>query len=225
MRKYYLILIVSLSSCSSGFLVTGEYSSRVNSNRFLLNKYSSFTYDYRFSHAYEYSTGSWIRFNKNKIRLNSWIKNTAVPLITQESDSGKDGVNIKSLLSVSVNIPNANNENYRCAIFINDTLFQERRCDSLSSIPINLPIKKIYFAIRKRPLILTDLRLSVDPIVTTSFSPKFPTPNKLQIGIEFNDSLFSYRVFDNEILTVRKRGLRFYDPKRSEWQYIPKSSD
>jgi hypothetical protein len=157
--------------------------------------------------------------------LNSGIKSTVIPLSVQESGKIERGLKSTNFLSINVNIPNTNLEDYRCAIFINDTLFQERRCDSLSSILISSSIKDIYFEIRKRPIILKDLRLSVDPIITNRFFPKSATDNKLQIGIAFNDSLFSYRIFNNEILRVTKRGIRFYDPKKDKWQYIPKWSN
>jgi hypothetical protein len=225
MKQYLFIFVVLLYGCSSSLLITGEYASRENSNRFSLNSDSTFTYDYKFGHAYEYSLGSWKRVSKKKIVLNSGVKSTVIPLSVQESGKVEGTLNSANFLSINVSIPNTNREDYRCAIFINDNLFQERRCDSLSSILINSSIHDIYFEIRKRPIVLKDLRLSVDPIITNRFLPKSATGNKLQIGIAFSDSLFSYRIFNNEIFKMTKSGIRFYDPKESKWQYIPKWSN
>ena len=52
---------------------------------------------------------------------------------------------------------------------------------------------------------------SLDTLSTDKFFPKATTTNKAKIDIILNDSLFNYRIFNNEVLKITRKGLRFYD--------------
>ena len=114
-------------------------------------------------------------------------------------------------------MPDADKNYYQCMIFINDTLYEKRSFDSIASILITSPVRSIFFKLS------TDVRMPtrfMDTLSTDKVIPKFSTANRDKISIVLSDSLFNYRVFNNEVLRVRRKGLRFYDSRAGQWQYL-----
>jgi hypothetical protein len=217
--RLLLFFLVIIYSCSSSVNLSGNYSSSHSPHSFNLNKDSTFSYRYKFEFAYGYSKGTWSKIEGSKILLNSQIKSRV--LIVNEHALGSIGsLDSPSYFSINVNIPNADRASYRCLIFVNDTLYGKASCDSLSPISIPTSIKDIYFGITAGVTIPARF---LDTLYTEKMFPKSRTANKDKIDISYNDSLFNYRVFNNEILRISKKGLEFNDGKRTELLYNSKS--
>ncbi len=224
MRQYipYLLLFLLLQGCSSKFFVTGKYASKNSPYGFNINKDSTFGYKFYQFHAYEYSTGEWHKEGNRKIVLNSLHKNITMPLTVIESGSNDDSINRFSFEFKSIEIGAKDCE---CAIFINDTLKEIRRCDSMGLIAIKESVRKIFVQIRKSPLLMTTLRFSLEPLVTNVYSTSKEYGNFIKFNIMINDSLFSYKVFDNKVIKVKEKGIYFYDDKGEKKHWIPKLNE
>lgn len=219
MMRPYVFFIFLLFSCSSSREVPGEYLSSKSPYSLILNKDSTFSYRYKFEFAYKYSSGTWNKTGKNKIILNSYIKERRLPLKIYESGNNEENKSNVNFLSVNVDISDADKKYYWCEIFINDALYEKINCDSLSSISITPPINSVFFGLT------ADERIPgrfLDTLYTDKFFPKSNSANKLKADISYIDSLFNYRVFNNEVLKMTRKGLNFYNYQSSEWQSLPK---
>jgi len=219
LNKYYVLLLaislVLIYSCSSIIEVSEDYSSSETPYSFNLGKDSVFDYRYKFEFGYEYSQGIWSKIGNNEIVLNSRVKNRTLQLKVKESIAHE--AEQENFFYVNINMPDSDKNYYQCMIFINDTLYGKRSCDSIASILISSPIKNIFFKLS------ADVRMPtrfMDTLTTDKFSPRLSIGNKTKIDIIFKDSLFNYRVFNDEILKVTRKGLKFRDSRTGQWQYI-----
>jgi hypothetical protein len=209
--------LILMYGCHSGVELLGDYSSFQSPYTFYLYKDSTFSYRYKFEYAYEYSQGTWSQVGGKMIVLNSQIKNRTLAVEAQNLDDNAS--EIINHFSIDVNLINGNKNHYQCMIFINDTLFTIKTCDSLSSILINSPIKDYFFKLT------TDTRMPtrfLDTLSTNKIFTKSSNSNNFKIKINLVDSLFNYRIFNNDILQVTNKGLNFYDSHLNQWQLIPK---
>jgi hypothetical protein len=224
MKKNTLLISVAflLTSCSNKFLFTGKYASKNSPYGFSINTDSTFSYKFYQFHEYEYSHGKWFKKNKS-LFLNSSLKDITLPLIVKdESSLNSDSLNKFSFEFVSTEIPAKDCE---CAIIINDTSKEIRRCDSVALVEIKMPVHKIFVEVRKSPLLMTSLRFSLDPLVTNAYTTKKDFGNFTRFKIVVNDSLFSYKVFDSTKLEIRKGGVYYYNQKGNGKHWIPKLND
>ncbi len=221
MKPYlaYLFLIVLITSCSSKFLAEGKYRSKNSPHGFDIKKDSTFKYIFYQFHSYEFSTGIWHNAGKNKIVLNSFYKSLKIPLTAIESGSNKDSINS---ISFQINGIEIDEKDCECALFINDTLKEIKRCDSMKSYSTKEAIRKIYIEIRKQPLLLNSLRFSLEPLVTDAYSTSNEYGNVTKLSIMINGAFFSYKIFNNTIIKIKEKGIYFYDVKRNKKQWIPK---
>jgi hypothetical protein len=228
MKSYikYLLISVIISGCSNKFYLTGKYASNnspyaSNNSPFGFNINNDSTFEYKFYqfHNYESSTGMWYKVGKNKIALNSFYKNLAIPLKVVEMGSNKDSINS---ISFQINGIEIDEKDCECALFINDTLKEIKRCDSMKSYSTKEAIRKIYIEIRKRPLLLTSFRFSLEPLVTNFYSTSNEYGNLIKFEIIINNSLFSYRVFNNTIIKIKEKGIFFYNDKGGKKYWIPR---
>jgi hypothetical protein len=221
MKPYlaYLFLFVLITSCSSKFLAEGKYRSKNSPHGFDIKKDSTFKYIFYQFHSYEFSTGIWHNAGKNKIVLNSFYKSLKIPLTAIESGSNKDSINS---ISFQINGIEIDEKDCECALFINDTLKEIKRCDSMKSYSTKEAIRKIYIEIRKQPLLLNSLRFSLEPLVTDAYSTSNEYGNVTKLSIMINGAFFSYKIFNNTIIKIKEKGIYFYDVKRNKKQWIPK---
>lgn len=222
MHIIFLLLPFSIVGCFTKPVYTGKYASKSGSYGLQINEDSTFNYKFYQFHAYEYSTGKWHKEGNRKIILNSLHKNITMPLTVIESGSNSDSINRFSFEFRSIEIGAKDCE---CAIFINDTLKEIRRCDSMALIAIKEPVQKVFVQVRKSPLLMTSLRFSLDPLITNVYSTPKEYGNLTKFKIIINDSLFSYKVFDNKIIKVKEKGIYFYDDKGEKKHWIPKLND
>jgi hypothetical protein len=165
--KIYILLGLALlcGSCSINKDIIGKYSSSKSSNSFEFKKDSTFAFEYRSNHLLKYSEGKWMNLTKDKIVITSDIKSTIIPLTVKELKS--NNLKSKNALSLHVTIENGKNlSEYRCGIYINDVFYNTVRCDSVSYLPISIPIDSCYFYITKEPDY--SLTTAVSPPVYTS---------------------------------------------------------
>jgi hypothetical protein len=221
MKSYikYLLISVIISGCSNKFYITGKYRSKNSPHGFDIKKDSTFKYIFYQFHSYEFSTGIWHNAGKNKIVLNSFYKSLKIPLTAIESGSNKDSINS---ISFQINGIEIDEKDCECALFINDTLKEIKRCDSMKSYSTKEAIRKIYIEIRKQPLLLNSLRFSLEPLVTDAYSTSNEYGNVTKLSIMINGAFFSYKIFNNTIIKIKEKGIYFYDVKGNKKQWIPR---
>jgi len=218
----YLVHLLFFSivawGCSSSLELSGDYSSNRSKYQFRLNRDSTFEYSYKFEFAYEHSRGRWNRIGKRRIILNSYAKRKVIPMTVQKL-SGHD-IGQASFFSVSMDIPNADKKYYQCMVYVNDMLYEKISCDSIDTILVASPVKSIFFKLSADPRMPTRF---LDTLSTEKFITHSNTSSQERLNIILRDSLFNYRIFDNDTLEVTRKGLKFYDPGNGQWQYIPKA--
>ena len=213
-----IVLILFLfCNCSPGSKLSGVYSGNRTYTTFVLKDDSTFSYQYKFEFDYKYSIGKWSRVGKNTISLNSHYKEKLLQLKTEQSIDSSDNIDL------TIITPGFERKYYECLIFINDSLYAKHKCDSVISLSVRKPVENVFLGLTadlKADTIL--ITRSLDTIYTEKFYPKPDTFNKYTLRIAYNDSLFNYKIFNNEILKISRKGLIFYDPKQKVRQTIPK---
>lgn len=217
----YLFIVFIISACSATRDIPGEYSSSRIPYSFELNKDSTYAYRYQFTFDTEHSSGKWGILDKNKIMLSSQINNRVLDLNVR----GNRSFDNSEGLSFRINTPGFDRQYYRCLVFVNEALYANENCDPVVSLRTPKSIQNIYFgftADRTAASILASRAL--DTLYTEKFSSLKDGFNEFEIDVVYNDSLFNYRVFNNEIVEITRKGLKFYDPKRRTRQTIPKNA-
>ena len=111
-----------------------------------------------------------------------------------------------------------------CGIYINDVLYNFKRCDSLSFIPIKIPIKSIYFHFTKEPELSITTAISL-PVFTNKYRPEAIEGNQLKIAVDFNDSYFYYKSFNKDTIKVKGNSIKMFNVTNRRWEKILKVSD
>lgn len=213
-----LLLALFLMGCSSQ-KKAGNYFSEKSPYSFVVNEDGTFSYRYKLGPAYQHAEGAWIEGAKNKIKLNSSIKSTSIPLEIQERDNDTFARKRLNLFVVDVDMPAKERPYYRCGIFVNDSLLHTQSCDSLNLFEIDRPVTSYFFSLS------SDERKPgrfLDTLFSKKEYTKMSTGNLLEVKFVYNDSFFSYRVFNNETLRISRKGLRFFVAKDDKWYFLPR---
>lgn len=225
MKNFINILwILFIYSCATKPQVIGKYFSKKSPHKFQIKPDSTFIYEYGLISLYQHSVGRWKLEGENLI-LNSSIKSTVVPIEIVKLEKIAPQSNILSFELKTIG--NLKLEDYQCTVYLNDKSEYHRRCDSLSNIFTDFPIKKIEVYFDRIPKEV-NTTLNYPPVMTNVYLPDIQMGQKIQMRIDINDSLFYYRAFKNDILKVRKNKIKFYDGegKRKYRRYIiPKVKD
>jgi hypothetical protein len=160
MNSVCLFFLTFLLVYSDG--ISGKYMSVKNHSFLQLKSDNTFIYESRFFHEYQHSTGRWSLISRGKVLLNSSIA-TSIDLDVAESENLSTGHNINTTVKIKNSTSLAD---YKCLMYINDSLKYYVACDSIPFIKSNKSIKSIYFIIRKEP---------INPS-TTAISPGLITP-------------------------------------------------
>ncbi|MDP3394442.1 hypothetical protein [Sediminibacterium sp.] len=237
---------VLLCGCSANIKVVGKYTSKSNPDFFQFNADSTFDYNYNAYHVNEYSSGRWAQTKGKKVVLNSSIQSRDIPLkVNQDLDTVNKGSSIKLNFETELDL-----KNYKCVIFINDTLysfkgkglivstgltikefvkevnvadiyFRYTRCDSLLSLSLNSPIRSLFLKIIKYEINSTYLIRK--PLQTEKYFSSLGVKNTaLNVSVSFVDSLFNYRLFNNEKIKIRRKGLLLFNDNTNTWWHVPK---
>jgi len=223
MKKIVLIVIILTLilmnfSCVTNSFIIGEY--RSGRSTLLFKEDSTFTYISR-EDGYEYSIGSF-EIRKNELLLNSNIQNDILPLRVVYEPA-------KELVSApSLHVIVSSNAKYRCNPYVNGipSIFQV----PTGSYSFNLniaPIKNIYFEIWKvSDYLIYDY--ATFPVITEITEIEEYFNGDIYVYINMNDSLVSYRIFDNEILKINDKKLIFKDSEennKTNKLYLKRQSD
>lgn len=216
-----IILVSAIQSCVTTKDVTGKYSSRYYEHFLKLDSDSTFQYEFRSFHMYAQSSGKWLRVGKKALVLNSNITTTIVPMKIAVLDNAS-----YNSLSINVNtVDSLKSENYRCQIYLNNTLYAVIRADSLSEFKLAHSPRNIY------------LKFTFDPIVSVSnlISPPVATekhtlgiakaPRSIKLTLDLPASFFYYRPFNQEVLKIKRRSVAFYNSFKKRWEYVPTVPD
>jgi len=152
---------------------------------------------------------------EKKIALTSNLQSKVLPLTVSEYE----GTN---RIDISVSIPDVEKAYYQCSVFINDSLFIKKRCDSVSSIQVGKPISSLFFRLN------ADERMPsrfLDSLITEKYFLKSSSSKNLKVDILYKDSLFNYKVFSGEILKFTLKGMKFYSSKNDRWIYLPRKKE
>lgn len=221
MIKKYSYFIITLAfififiGCSIKGDITGKYSSKSNFFQFKSNH--TFIYEYGYLHLYEHSVGKWQTIGKRLILLNSDIKSTIIPINVSNSLSSRLENNI---VSIDVDIKgNHALEDYKCQIFINDSDYFIKRCDSLAFIPVKSPIYSIYFKFFREPQQRFTNAIPL-PLVTEKYFTESELGNNLAFKINFSDTYFYYKAFNNDTLKFQGNAIKMFNPYKGKWEKI-----
>ena len=151
----------------------------------------------------------------------AWESPAVVP-ITVKNIGNQGSVN---MLSLDLKIdPNKSLSDYKCGVYVNDSLYLVKRCDSISSLAINVPINNIYFHFTKEPALTTTTAIA-PPVFTDKYVTKTSRGNKLEIEVNFNDSYFYYKSFNGDTVKIKGRNIEIYDAYRKKWEKVLKVSE
>jgi hypothetical protein len=216
--KYAIVLtFVLLGGCLTNRKVVGEYGTKEAHYVLKINKDSTFTFNYRFQFTAEESSGKWKVAGERTISLTSNIQEKKLLLSGMEADSSNPNGIESTLLSIRVDIPQGQRNCYECLIFVNDTLFKKVNCDSIHRLPIDKNVTKLYLKIHSYPNMASRF---LDTLVTNYYLPAISQGPKIDLDLQFRDSLFNYKVFKNSIFVVSKRGLRYFDSADFKWKNL-----
>lgn len=214
-------IFLLVSGCSINMGVIGRYSSSKGPNNIELRNDSTFIYEYRAFHLYQYSIGKWKMLKRNLVTLTSEVKSTVVPITVK--NVGNQLVSNILLIDLKIN-PNKNLSYYKCGIYINDSLYIVKRCDSIASLAINVPINNIYFHFTKEPVLTTTTAIA-PPVFTIKYFTKISRGNKLAIEVHFDDSYFYYKSFNGDTVRINGHHIKMYNIYNNKWEKVRKVSD
>lgn len=214
----YIFFSLTLYTCSVSKSVVGKYASNKTSDFIELKNDSSFFYENRSFHLYQYSSGKWSIKDGNEVVLTSEVKNTKLPLSVQVVDN--EG--LFNFLSIKIGLNDGRTlADYRGEIFINDSLFSTKRADSIDHLTINFPIKSIYFRFFKEPDITNTTYIPL-PLITEVFNAEKITGKRLLANVVINDKFFYYKSFNNEIAETGKDWIKLYNETNKRWNKVKK---
>jgi hypothetical protein len=206
--------IFFFSSCYVTSNIVGTYSSPKSRHKFIIHTDSTFEYSYNVGGFKDkVSFGRWTQIDKNTIVLNSQIQSNTIPLNINILPTDNKSSNIK----VEIDVSGKNKKDYRCIPYIDGInyypfLFPEKGNYDFESI---LSIKNIYFEIYKEPMILErfGVQREYNVLKTEIKEINSNVGDNISISIQLNDSLFSYRIFNNTILKFNGNKMAFKDPE------------
>ncbi|WP_155977967.1 hypothetical protein [Pedobacter glucosidilyticus] len=221
MKTLNVILLLLLCGCSLKKGVSGKYYKSPNAFQFYSD--STFRYEYKESHLYKYSTGNWKQIDKGLISLNSTKKFGDIPLEVHYLD--KDKESDRNEISIKIDLKGRGSlSDYICRIMLNDKIYTERRCDSLAYFYIKEPIKSLYLQIINEPVIAVTTYVPF-PLITEIIYPKNTIGNNINLTLMLDASNFYYKCFDNDILEVKRKSVKIYNPDRKKWEEMPRVSN
>ena len=223
MNRIFIIVVLCFYGCASNKQIVGKYANTKSPDSFQFNSDSTFIYQYRAYHAYEHATGRWKMKNNDAIILNSNIHDIVIPSSLTLSDYLSNQT--YAILTFEPRISEGESSDYKCEIFINDSLFDTRRAHAINKMSINKPVKTILLKFFKEPLKPNSTYFSLFPLITKKFSIDRNAGVAINIVSTINTMLFGYHVFSNELIKVHSKGIKRFYLTNSRWKTIPKVPD
>lgn len=241
--RYILIIAVLFFtiSCAVQNTLLKTYSDKNSENTFMFSSDSTFEYRYRYSHLQEYSKGTYKKDMQGVI-LNSAIQDRVPEIEVKEFNNNNE------TLSVSLK-GTASKSEYKCEIFINDTLyklvnqhqllttgltyqqaekevnvsdlyFRYVRADSLTELQLLSEVKSIMLKIVKLPS-STSTAIYPYTINTLRYVVKSIGSKKIEMNIPINDSMFNYKIFSDEKIKIKQNAISIYNANINKWVRMP----
>lgn len=152
---------------------------------------------------------------RKEIVLKSQFRDRLLPLTVKETDGVKGG----NLINININIPETERKFYQCSLFVNDSFFARKNCDSIISIFVLKPILNVSLKLNADERKPTRF---LDSLITEKHFFKSINLKKIEINVHYNDLLFNYIVFNDETLKISRHGVKVYSPQKKAWVFLPK---
>lgn len=194
-----VIVTIYLFSCKSINFI-GTYASNKSPYQLVINSDNTFTYQYRpHEFSYKFSTGFWKEVKRGMIELQSIFKDRSLILNVIEENIATD--NGYSFFNIQTNIKKEQQKYYECIIYADGEFATSVKCDSLEKVKISLPRQSIVIKIT------ADERLPsrmLDTLSSEKYFIKNSKSNLYTININLKDSFFNYKVFNKEVIKIKK---------------------
>lgn len=208
------IVICVMACTSSQKVLTGKFSNRKSNNILYLFPDSSFRYEQtllpgsRFKE--KYSSGKWSKLDENTLVLNSNKQERKVS-VNVDIKSSK---NSNSVMFIEMKVDRQDQINY-----ISQPIFSppaSQKYIGVNSYAFDIASKKdsVYIVLEKRPLKAEILGLKQPEYYTveTDIIPlDYSVGDSIILHLSVPDSLFSYRIFNNEAFKMKGNKIVFAD--------------
>jgi hypothetical protein len=206
------IFVFILYSCQISPNIVGTYSKQTNRNKFILNADSTFRYS---SYSYSedlHSVGKWQQIDKHTIILNSDVRSNIIPIDIDIVPTKNDKDHIIKVRVISDGI---SEKFYICEPYIDGiptpVFWPDRGSYEFST---GFFSTGIYFKIYKDPMVFEWIgpgRREYNVLSTEHKKLNLTKGDEVEITVHITDSLFSYKVFDNTILKIKRNKIIFKD--------------
>ena len=202
---YIMLSFLIIISCSSGIKVVNRGLNSIVQSPYTLTLLddSTFTYRYKFGPDYEFSNGYWEAIGVKHVRLNSEISTRVLSLKVDEKQNPSSATDNR--VTLSIGIPDEEGNYYSCSVYVNGMLHKKGSCNSLIDMSFSKSIDSIFFEITADKIIPNRF---LDTLRTEMFYPQVSSGNLLEVEVLYNDDLFNYRVFSDQLLSVPKKALK-----------------
>jgi hypothetical protein len=181
---------------------------QTNPNNFYFYKNHTFKYEYHALGVYKYSSGRWTYKNKNSILLKSGIQSNIVPVNVKYSNTDTLAI----CLDIKLHVKGGEEENYTCEPFIENKKLLTVNIERGSyQLYLNTPFENFYFKIWETRSFFNSTKPYPDPLNTELISINLNKGNHIKIDINLNDSLYYYRIFNDEELPIVGNYILFDD--------------
>lgn len=200
-----LLFALLFSACTPGGKTTGVYWSSRSAHVITLHENGEYSYAYKNQFIYAGSSGTWIQKGK-QIMLHSFYQDKLLNRQIRVSENGRE--NQEAVLRVTTIPLPQTSMYYYWLLKIQDSIYAKR------------PVDSACFTLNKK--LLLQAPFSLQMVTSNNFPSRFfdtltTKPIVLQqqpgdtitIQVAYNDSLFNYRVFTQEVITRKRGKLRF----------------
>lgn len=200
--------------CTSRYITSGNFKSEKAKSSIFFNKNGTFKYNQSLDFFNNNSFGKWDPFGKNKIRINSLFQDKKILLFTNPNIDSKE-FDAKSKRLVLVKLPHEVAENYEVIFFTDNKLNKPFIKEDYAIWETETKFDSFFIAITGKSNMPSRF---LDTLFSTQFIVTGNKMKNLTLSINFNDSLFNYKVFTNEVAEFNRKGVKiggiFY--RRSE---------
>jgi hypothetical protein len=201
---YCFLAVICLARCTP-VKVPGIYRSKPGWYMLAINSDSTFTYNYGFQFVHEHSYGLFKIVNNRSIMLCSSIRDKRIPMTIKAIDG--DQATADNFIKFKFDFDKDESQYYKCQLNINGEFFESKHCDSLSSIRLEKPLDSFSLGIT------SDDRVPgrfIDTLYTGVFTTEVRSGNNLSVEVLVYDSLFNYKVFDDELIKASNRKVEVF---------------
>ena len=201
----FIFLSTFLWGCNSPVFLNGKYVGKHNPNIFVFFQDSVFNYEYT-DFCFKESSGKWTRIG-NKLYLNSFNQEDSLPIrftkMKAKTNLGR--------ITVAINLQTKNKQDYSCIPIVNKQPLIHYPKEGDYVFESELTIDSLRFLVTKNPYVIlgTGSKSCFNPVQTKTIKANSIIGDSILVDIGIVDSLFSYQVFKNKELIIKRGGLTF----------------